>query len=415
MPSGVVVATLENYSPISRVSFCYNAGAKYETGKTRGVTHVLRNAAGNLGTKAESAFSLVKNIQQRGATLSCTTNREHILYTLEGLRSELDDCMYYLGEIATQPIFKPWEVEALVPRHKLDLAQLEQAPNVMVLEALHKAAYRNGGLGNSIYMPKDLVGKHSPELLQDFARQYLIPHNLAVVGVGVDHEKALHIMKKLEFSNNNPSQKPVPSTFHRGEVRIETPNSQVHAAMVTEGVGLESNEILAVGVLQRLLGTGPLVKHSSNTTSSRITSAVAQIARFPFAASCLNISYSETGMFGFQVVAHAAEVGPILKTLVKTFSDTTKGNISDAELQAAKAQLKAAILMEYEHDDTLLEDMDVQALRSGRVTEAGDFISNLDSITSEHIEVVAKKILGNKPAMAVIGDLTCTPYLDELL
>lgn len=42
LPNGIVVATLENYSPVSRVSAVVNAGARHETNDTQGASHGLR-------------------------------------------------------------------------------------------------------------------------------------------------------------------------------------------------------------------------------------------------------------------------------------------------------------------------------------------------------------------------------------
>lgn len=45
LPNGLVVASLENYSPLSRVGVFVKAGSRYETVENQGVSHVLRLAA----------------------------------------------------------------------------------------------------------------------------------------------------------------------------------------------------------------------------------------------------------------------------------------------------------------------------------------------------------------------------------
>lgn len=45
LPSGLVIASLENYSPLSRVGVFVKAGSRYETLENQGVSHVLRLAA----------------------------------------------------------------------------------------------------------------------------------------------------------------------------------------------------------------------------------------------------------------------------------------------------------------------------------------------------------------------------------
>lgn len=45
LPNGLVIASLENYSPLSRVGLFVKAGSRYETVENQGVSHVLRLAA----------------------------------------------------------------------------------------------------------------------------------------------------------------------------------------------------------------------------------------------------------------------------------------------------------------------------------------------------------------------------------
>ena len=74
-----------------------------------------------------------------------------------------------LGDIVTRPAFKPWEVQDASSRLNLDLALLDQQPQVQLMEGLHKAAFR-GTLGRSLYSPANRVGSHSPEMLYQFVK-----------------------------------------------------------------------------------------------------------------------------------------------------------------------------------------------------------------------------------------------------
>ena len=46
LPSGLAIASVETYAPISRVAFVANAGTRFETGDNLGITHCLRLASG---------------------------------------------------------------------------------------------------------------------------------------------------------------------------------------------------------------------------------------------------------------------------------------------------------------------------------------------------------------------------------
>lgn len=67
-------------------------------------------------------FAITRNIQQLGASLTATVDREIISYTLEGTRHAVESALPYLTEVATQQVFKPWEVAEVSDRLKFDLA-----------------------------------------------------------------------------------------------------------------------------------------------------------------------------------------------------------------------------------------------------------------------------------------------------
>ncbi|KAG7222848.1 hypothetical protein INR49_016028, partial [Caranx melampygus] len=68
LPNGLVIASLENYSPLSSVGVFVKAGSRYETVENQGVSHVLRLAA-NLTTKGASAFKICRGVEALGGSL----------------------------------------------------------------------------------------------------------------------------------------------------------------------------------------------------------------------------------------------------------------------------------------------------------------------------------------------------------
>lgn len=335
------------------------------------------------------------------------------MYTAECLRDNLDTAVEMLGHVATSPAFKPWEVAHANERLRLDLATFEQNPSAIMLEAVHQAAYRDT-LGRSLYMPEFKIGSFSPDMLKSFVSEHYTSGNLALVGLGVDHGDLLAYAKKV-LHNAGATPARTPAKYHSGEIRVDSSSPLVHAAVVTEGPGMASKDLLTLYVLQQVMGTGPRVKYSSNVATSKVSKAIAQGTSSPFAASCINATYSDSGLFGFYVVAQAADVGKVLKSAMATFAEATKGGITDADVQRAKNQLKASMLMETENSGLMLEDLAVQAVLSGQVLTAADITAVIDAVTIADVQAVAKKVINGKASMAAVGDLSDTPYLDQLL
>lgn len=79
----------------------------------------------------------------------------------------------FLEAIACKQVFKPWELSDNLPRLKYELAGVGEP--VQALDLLHKAAYRTG-LGNSVFCPSYMVGKHSSETVSSAVNRNITIH-----------------------------------------------------------------------------------------------------------------------------------------------------------------------------------------------------------------------------------------------
>jgi ubiquinol-cytochrome c reductase core subunit 2 len=361
LTSGVAVASLETFSPVSRIAVIVDAGSRFETEKNFGVTHYLRNCA-FLSTSNYTAFRVSREIEQLGGHLSSTVTRDHFMYTADCMRDDIGIVMEALASVALSPAFHPWEVNAQTARVELDLKMAAESPTIGIMENLHKGAFR-ATLGNSLYCPSYNLGKITPDHLHAFVSSHFDPNRMAIVGIGVNSEDFLKSAQGVFGSVKPPEQVTTKQAaqYHGGvEYRVESGSEIVHAALVTGGVGLNNTEFLVSGVLQRILGVTPFIKWSSNTSSSLVNKVSTEAAANPALASAFTACHSDAGLFGLYMIAHADDVRKVVFAAVNQFNMVAKGNISDAQLDRAKKQLKASILMTHENQSELLDDIATQ-------------------------------------------------------
>lgn len=100
--------------------FDFSAGARFENYESLGASHMLR-IAGSLSSQNATAFALTRNLQQKGISLSVTSDREVVSYTVESTLDSVECGLHYLQEVI-QPAFKPWELSDAVPWIKTQVA-----------------------------------------------------------------------------------------------------------------------------------------------------------------------------------------------------------------------------------------------------------------------------------------------------
>ena len=92
--------------------------------------------------------------------------------------------------------------------------------------------------------------------------------------------------------------------------------------------------MLALSLLQTLLGTGPRIQFN-DCQNTRLGEAVGKATNEPFAVSAFNINYEDTGLFGITLAASPKDVDKAVKAAVAQLRDSAK-NIKEEDLKNAK-------------------------------------------------------------------------------
>ncbi|XP_036816613.1 cytochrome b-c1 complex subunit 2, mitochondrial isoform X3 [Oncorhynchus mykiss] len=402
LPSGLMIASLDNYSPGSRIGVFVKAGCRYESPENQGVTHLLRLAA-NLTTKGASAFRICRGVEAVGGSLGVTSSRENMIYSFDCLRDHIDTVMEYLINVTTAPEFRPWEVSDLTPRVKMDKALAAQTPQMGVIEGLHGAAYKNA-LSNSLYCPD--------YMMHNFIQNNFTSARMALVGLGVDHNVLKQVGEQFLNIRSGMGTAGTKAQYRGGEVRVQNGSSLVHSVVVSEGAAVGTDEAMAFSVLQHVLGAGPHIKRGSNPTS-KLFQGVAKATADPFDASAFNSNYSDSGLFGVYTISQSAAAGDVIKAAISQVKAVT-GGVSEADLTRAKTQLKAEYLMSLESSEGLLDAMGSQALSGGVYHSPEAIAQKIDSVSATDVANAANKFVSGKKSMASSGNLIKTPFVDEI-
>ncbi|OXA56462.1 cytochrome b-c1 complex subunit 2, mitochondrial [Folsomia candida] len=393
------VASIETNQAISRLAIYFRAGSRFETDQTQGVVHMLRICAG-LGTGGASHFGLTRNVELAGANLSCTAGREFIGYTIDAARDKISSVDKFLQDVAMNQVFKPWEVSDNVPRARLERSI--RPPEARLMEQIHKAAFRKG-LGYSLYSPKWMLGNHKSEMLSKFVKENFL--EAAVVGVGMPHEQAVDFASRLNLSGGQKAS--TLAKYNPGaDLRKETNDRLAYVALAVQGPSLsDPKKATAAALVHRALGTPSRVCHGL-APNSKLTTALGD-NDVKAAAVGFSASYSDSGLVGVYIAAPAKRVDAITR---KSADILRSAKFSAQDATRAKGILKGDLALEDETGQGLVEYLAVQSLL-GKPLPLSEQLALVDSVTAEDMNAV---LSGGKLSMAVFGNVSNVPYLDEL-
>lgn len=408
---GLLVVSLDNYAPISRVILAVNSGARFEAAHEQGAGHALR-ALGYLSTKDATDFGIGRTVDVNGANSHVTSHREATLYGVDILRNKLQMGIDILNQIGTKQVYKPWEVEKAIPRHlQTEVNLIGTEPHKLAIELAHKAAFRSG-LGRSIYCPDHALKKLNGDVMQDFVNDTFTVSRMAVLGLGVDHQELVEMCSSIKPQKGNGRASPASVFYGNQEVRDYNESGIANVALLYQGCGLDGADILTLGVLQRIVGAGPAVKYGVG--SGRLGRRLFSSLKAPVSAGCLNANYSDSGVFGVHLTTKAKDAGDAMKVTMDVLRDLAAGNITDQEVEAGKQRLKTGIYMASENGGSVIEDLAVQALLSNKIVDLLTVAEAIDAVSVADVKTVAAKVLSSAASMGAKGGLDCVPYLDEL-
>lgn len=410
LSTGLVVSSVNNLSPISKVSIFVEGGSRHETYANRGATHFLRSSS-YLTTKGASSFRIVRGIGDVGGKLHVSSGREHMIYSVDCLTDKVETLMEYLVNVTTAQEFRIWELATVRARVRLEKALAFQSPQIGLVENLHNVAYKNA-LQNSIFCPADMVDRITPTMIQEFVQNHFTSGRIALVGIGVSHADLKQLGEQFLNVRGGRGSPIAQAKYRGGEVRQQTSGEYVHAAVVVESAPVGTVESKAFLLLQHVLGMGPNLPWGHS--AGRLWHAVAKETAQSFAVSSLNFAYSDSGLFGIYSVCAPTAATKVIRAALAQVKAVADGNLTVADVARARALAASRMVMAVETRVGLLDELGSQAMATSSFRPPAHAAADLRNIKIADVVAVAKRFVTGKKSMAAFGDLSRTPCLDEL-
>lgn len=309
-------------------------------------------------------------------------------------------------------VFWPWEILENSWRLTHDKALAAHDSSAHLVEALHKAAYRNTGLANSLYCPSYNIGKHTQDQLSDYVAKNCTLNRVVLAVTGCEHSTVMEFADRL--TSGDAAATDAPSAYGGGEVREDTGGKYSYVAVAGKGAGLEDGKgVLSLALLQQVLGVGSRVPHGSGSGSHLGGVAAAAAGDAPVHVSALNMNYLNSGLFGFSLAVDATQADSVVKAVVGEMRKLSS-IVTDGSLARAKTALKVSLLSCAAGGEGATCYMAGSALATGTVASAAELSAAIDAITVSDVTSAGKAALESKPSIAVVGNTRAVPYLDKI-
>ncbi|KAL4876306.1 Metalloenzyme, LuxS/M16 peptidase-like protein [Aspergillus karnatakaensis] len=391
LSNGFTIAT--EYSPwaqTSTVGVWIDAGSRAETDKTNGTAHFLEHLA---------------------------FKRENTVYYAKSFNNDVPKAVDILADILQN---SKLEASAIERERDVILREQEEVDKQLeevVFDHLHATAYQRQPLGRTILGPKENIQTITRDNLVDYIKTNYTADRMVLVGAGgIPHKQLVKLAE--EHFGSLPSKPPTSAAlalaaeqkrqpeFIGSEVRIRDDTlPTAHIALAVEGVSWKDDDYFTALVAQAIVGNWDRAMGNSPYLGSKLSSFV---ERNNLANSFMSFStsYSDTGLWGIYLVSeNMTGLDDLIHFALREWSRLSF-NVTAAEVERAKAQLKASILLSLDGTTAVAEDIGRQIITTGRRLSPEDIERTIGQITEKEVmDFANRKLWDQDIAMSAVGSI----------
>jgi len=383
------------------------AGGRHERAEENGIAHFLEHMAFK-GTKTRSALQIAEMIEDVGGYTNAYTSREVTAYYTRVLKEDVALSINLLFDILQNSIFEEKEIEVERGVILQEIGQSLDTPDDVIFDWLQDISYPDQALGRTILGPSERVKNFSRANLIDFIAQHYHPERMILSAAGgIDHDE---IIRLAEASFGTLPMRAAPENFGKakfvgGEFRKEKSLEQAHVALAFESPSYRDDDIYTAQIYSVALGGG---------MSSRLFQEIREKRGLCYTIFAQAGAFSDSGMMTIYAGTSEAQV-PDLMTL--TFDELRRAaeDMSSNELERARAQMKAGMLMGLESASNRAERLARQVQVWGYVPELEETVAKIENVTLDHLRSFSEHIASKAPAaLALYGPIQHAPTLNEI-
>ena len=377
-------------------------GARNEQEKVNGVAHLLEHMAFK-GTANRTALDIAKEVEMVGGAVNAYTSREVTAYYMKVLKEDIGLSIDIISDILQNSTFDAKELDRERGVILQEIGMYLDTPDDVVFDKWQEVAYPDQPMGRSILGKSEIIKSISRDQVEGFMKSFYRPDRM-VFSVSGNFQEALVLDLVEKHFNNLPNGQDDHSpkaSYKGGEFRQEKDLEQVNIILGFEGVDFYSDLYYSTAVYSTVLGSG---------MSSRLFQEIREKRGLVYSVSSYTSSFSDSGIFGVYAGTGQKEVKELIPVLCDQLNISAK-SFTPEELQRAKAQFKASLLMGQESTSRRCRSNASKYLMHNEIISHEEIISKIDAVQLEDLERARSNILSSNITLSSIGPIK---YLEDI-
>ena len=381
-------------------------GSRYETKTQSGISHFLEHMAFK-GTTSRSALQIAKEIEDVGGIINAYTGQDMTAYYTRILKKQLPIGLDIISDIVQHSIMDEKELNTEKGVIIQELNMYKDQPKHVAWVNFDETAYPNQPLGRDIGGDPKVIQNMTPKIMLDYMHSHYTTDKIIISAVGdLDHDTFVKKCEKLFTDlSTEPGIIPQAAHYEGGYKYVKKKHEQVNLMIGFEGTSHRSPDLWTSKLLATILGGG---------MTSRLFQEIREKLGLVYTVHAASSCESDTGIFYIYAGTGEKELATLMPTLCNELKKTMH-SISDEELEKAKTQIRAALLMRAEEISEHADNNASELLHYGKIRTKEKLVKEINAVTKNQIIAYAQKLFISKPTVSALGPIKNMMPYDEII
>jgi predicted Zn-dependent peptidase len=400
LPNGIRVLT--SSMPAARsasISLYIGTGSRYERDEEAGLSHFLEHLLFKGSKKRPSAKEIAEAIDGVGGVMNGGTDRELTVYYVKVARAHLDLALDVLVDLVRNPLLDPGEVEKERRVVLEELAMVADSPQQLTDLLLDATLWPGQPLGRDVAGTPQSVSALTAEMTGEYLRRQYVPNNVVVALAGdIDHQAMVDAIWAAtgDWEAGSPSRWFPASDGDGPRWGLHYKKTeQAHIEIAVRGLPLNHPDRYALSFLSVILGEG---------MSSRLFMELRERRGLVYDVHSYVSHFRDTGAFTVYAGVDPQKAVETVQIILEEMARLRDEGPAAEDLTKARELSKGRLLLRMEDTRAVSGWLGGQELLLGKVNSIDDAIAEMEAVTLEDLQRVARELLvGERLHLAVVG------------
>ena len=402
LPGGLRIVT--EYLPAVRsasVGIWVGVGSRDEGVTVAGAAHFLEHLLFK-ATPARTAVDIAQAMDAVGGELNAFTAKEHTCYYAHVLDSDLELAIDLTTDVVLNGRCAANDVELERDVVLEEIAMRDDDPEDALADLFLTALYGDHPIGRPVIGSTQSVSAMTRAQLRSFhARRYTPERMVVAVAGNVDHDAVVGLARRYFQPHLTPGSMPVAARKGARRVTgspqlmlVHREAEQTHVSLGIRTPGRYWQHRWALSVLHTVLGGG---------LSSRLFQEVRESRGLAYSIYSSLDTFADCGALSVYSACLPERFAEVTRVTIEVLDSVAREGITEKECQIAKGSLRGGLVLGLEDSSSRMNRIGRSELNYGEHRSIERTLQEIDAVTIDEVNAVARQVLNNPYGAAVLG------------